>query len=105
MKYKYTAYAARWFDRQNGNTYHSVRITDNKTGETIYCPFRYGSGNQYQDTALKAMADHKWLPKKYRVVQENGSGHWRAYERENDYPINWIVTDGLKRDCVRNGKE
>ena len=25
------------------------------------------------------------------------------YERENNYPIDWVVTDGLKRDCIANG--
>lgn len=26
-----------------------------------------------------------------------------SYEMENGYPINWNVTDGLKRDCIANG--
>ena len=26
------------------------------------------------------------------------------YERENNYPILWTVSDGLKRECVANGK-
>jgi hypothetical protein len=99
MKYQYTAQAARWFDKVNGNTYHSVRITDNKTGETIYCPMEYGYGDHYRQTALGAMMINGWLGEKY-----NNQNLW-YFERENDYPIKWIVTDGLKRDCVRNGKE
>ena len=105
MKYKYTARAARWFDKVNGNTYHSVRVTDNETGKTLYCQFQYGYGDQYRHTALMEMAKEKWLPEKYQGKDERGNSRHYAYERENDYPINWIVTDGLKRDCVANGKE
>ena len=104
MKYKFTARAVRWFDRVNGNTYHSVRVTNNETGETIYCPFQYGYGDQYRETALKAMALKGWLPKKYQEEKDGRPGEWLYYERENDYPINWIVDDATKRDCVANGK-
>ena len=99
MKYKYTAQAARWFDKVNGNTYHSVRIINNETGETLYCPFQYGYGDHYRQTALKAMAEAGWLPEKYRESNEN-----LFFERENDYPINWVVSDSLKRDCVAHGR-
>ena len=99
MKKKYTAVAVRWFDKVNGNTYHSVRIINNETGETLYCPFQYGYGDHYGQTALEAMAVAGWLPEKYRADNE-----WYLYERENDYPINWAVSDGLKRDCVANGR-
>ena len=96
MKYKFTAVAIKWFDKVNGNTYHSVRVTNNKTGAVIACPFQYGYGEQYKHTALQAMADVKWLPAGYRELTY-------LYERENDYPINWIVSGGLKRECVANG--
>lgn len=105
-KIKYIAHACRWFDKVNGNTYHSVRITKVSTGETIYCQFQYGYGDHYRQTALDAMEKAKWLPVKYRGRDENtGYPLNYAYERENNYPIDWIVTDGLKRDCVANGKE
>jgi hypothetical protein len=96
MKYRYTAIARRWFDKVNGNTYHSVRITDNETGKAIAVPFQYGYGDCYRQTALQAMCDAGWLPEQYHKEPY-------MYERENDYPINWCVTDGLKRDCVANG--
>jgi len=97
-KIKFTANTARWFDSRNGNTYHSVNITRTRDGARIACPIDYGYGDSYQQTALEAMAKEKWLPVKYR---EKSSQH--MYERENNYPILWNVTDGLKRDCVANG--
>lgn len=95
---KFVANAARWFDKANGNTYHSVNITNVKTGETIYCPFTYGYEDHYKQTALKAMVDNGWIPTEY-------NDRPYLYERENNYPIQWNVTDGLKRDCIKNGKE
>ena len=104
-KIKYVAVAARWFDKANGNTYHSVRITRTGDGKTICCPFQYGYGEHYRQTALEAMAAAKWLPVKYRGKTKHGSPESLMYERENNYPIQWNVTDGLKRDCVANGSE
>jgi hypothetical protein len=95
-KIKYIAHAVRWFDRINGNTYHSVRITRVRDGKIIACPFTYGYGDHYRQSALEAMAKAKWIPKLYRDLQY-------LYERENNYPIQWNVTEGLKRDCIANG--
>jgi len=104
-KIKYVAHAARWFDKVNGNTYHSVRIQRVKDSRVIFCKFQYGYGDQYRQTALEAMEKEKWLPVKYRGQNENGSDKAMNFERENNYQIEWIVTDGLKRDCIRNGSE
>lgn len=97
MEKKYIANGVRWFDKANGNTYHSVRITRVKDNKTIYCPFQYGYDDMYRQTALKAMLKAGWLPKKY-----NDSNLY-SYERENNYTIYWTVSDGLKRDCIANG--
>lgn len=102
-KIKFICNAVRWFDKVNGNTYHSVRVTRIKDGKVIADQFQYGYGNQFEHTALKLMAKEKWIPAKYRKINSNGSTNYYAYERENNYPILWNVTDGLKRDCIRNG--
>ena len=96
-KIKFVAVVVKWFDKVNGNTYHSVRVTKVATGETIYCEFQYGHGYQYRYTALLAMLSKKWLGD-YTLKT------YHYYERENNYPIMWNVTNGLKRDCVANGK-
>lgn len=102
-KIKFIAKVVRWFDKVNGNTYHSVQVQRVRDGKTIYCQFQYGYGEQYKHTALVAMAENKLLPKQYRK-DKDGTVNYYRYERENNYPIEWIVTDGLKRDCVANGK-
>ena len=88
--------AVKWFDKVNGNTYHSVRVIRCEDGKTIVGQFEYGYGNQYQYTALKEMLHAGWIDQKYKEHPYN-------FERENDYPIHWVVTDGLKRECVANG--
>ena len=97
MKIQFTVYACRWFDKVNGNTYHSARIQRTKDGKTIVAPFQYGYGDHYRQSALQAMFEAGWLPKKY------GEKDVYMYERENKYPVSWNVSDGLKRDCVSNG--
>ncbi len=97
MKIKFSARGARWFDKANGNTYHSVRVTNCETGETRAAPFQYGYDDHYRQTALELMLSEGWLPKAY--TRDN----MYLYERENEYPILWNVSDGLKRDCVANG--
>jgi len=102
---RFAATAARWFDKVNGNTYHSVRVTRVRDGAALVCPMEYGYGDQYRHTALAAMAAAKWLPVKYRGRQDCGARAFLSYEREHNYPILWTVSDGLKRDCVANGTD
>lgn len=97
-KIKFIVHAVRWFDKKNGNTCHSVKITRLKDDFIICKQMQYGYGDHYRQTAIKLMADCKWLPVKYRKDAE----HYK-YERENNYPIIWEVIDGLKRDCIANG--
>ena len=89
--------AVKWFDRVNGNTYHSVCITRCNDGKVIKGEFQYGYGEHYRQTALEVMNKNGWIPNKYK-------GNLYLYERENNYPIVWNVSEGLKRECVANGK-
>ena len=98
MKIKFVVIAVKWFDKANGNTYHSIRAFRCSDGAVITAPLQYGYGRQYEQTALNAMNRAGWLPEEYK-----DDGLYR-YERDNNYPILWSVTDGLKRDCVENGK-
>ena len=95
---KFTAIAVKWFDKVNGNTYHSVRCIRHRDNSILVGQFQYGYGEHYKQTALEIMSDAKWLPVKYRSPDSF------LYERENNYPILWTVSSGLKRDCIANGK-
>ena len=94
---KFVCETVKWFDKVNGNTYHSNRITRCSDGKTIVTPFTYGYGTHYQTTAVGTMLNAGWLPKRYN------KDTMFLYERENNYPVHWIVSGGLKRECIANG--
>jgi hypothetical protein len=62
--------AKKWFDKVNGNTYHSVRITDAKTNKPIYSSgMTYGYGDQYRHTAMD------YLIKKGKMKENDRFNH------------------------------
>lgn len=88
--------AVRWFDRINGNTYHSVRITRIKDNAVLKsAPCVYGYEDRYRDTARSLLIKNGWIPEKYKDSEY-------LYERENNYPISWNVRDGRKKDMKNN---
>lgn len=91
---KFVCNAVKWRDKVNGNTYHSCHITRCSDGSIITVPFTYGYGEHYRQSALTRMSEVGWIPEKEPY----------CYERDNNYPILWNVSEGLKRDCVANGK-
>lgn len=95
---KFICHAVKWFDKVNGNTYHSVRVVRVRDGAVIAQGMTYGYGSQYEQTALELMADNKWLPAKYRGAKKY------QYSIDNNYPIHWEVCSGLKRDMITNAK-
>lgn len=56
MNNKYLIEAYEWFDKLNGNSYHSVDITDLKTNKLIFSSgLAYGYGEQYKQTAYSGL--------------------------------------------------
>jgi len=98
-KIKFTCIAKKFFDI-HGSTYHSVRITRLRDNKTITSGKRliYGYGCHYEQTALKIMAENKFLPVKYRKKDNRHN-----YQRENNYPISFTAGYDLKRNAVKNG--
>ncbi len=96
MKIQYICNAIKWFDKVNGNTYYSVRVTRCKDGKQIVHPYTYGYGSSYEQTTHEIVLKEGWIPAKYK-------DNVYLYERENNYPISYNVSAGLKKDCVANG--
>jgi hypothetical protein len=103
-KIKFVVKAVKWFDKVNGNTYHSVRITRCKDGKVLKCKMQYGYGNQYTQTALDAMGKAGWIPAKYMERTTSGIIKTYLFERENNYPILWEECNGTKKECRANGE-
>jgi len=78
----------RWFERTNGNTYHSVRIFIE--GEIITVPFTYGYGDQYLQTALEELRSQLLIPddKSYGIL----------YVRETLGASYSVIDVGRKKD-------
>lgn len=53
---KYLINARRWFDRKNGNTYHSVKVVTIPDQKLIFSSgLTYGYGDQWQHTAYSGL--------------------------------------------------
>ena len=108
-KVKFTCIAKHWFDKVNGNTYHSVRITRHKDDEVITGVFQYGYEDQYgyekhyKQAAIDIMYKAGWLPRRYTKATDYNY-RLSTYERRSNYPILWDVSDGSERACKANGK-
>lgn len=61
QKIKFVCNAVKWFDKVNGNTYHSVRVTRCSDGAVIagvHPPYEQGYGEQtrYFDNTVKVLS-------------------------------------------------
>lgn len=84
---KWIVSARKWFDKVNGNTYHSVTITDARTNNRIYSSgMVYGYGNQYEHTAKD------YLIKKGKMKETDRFNH-----EKNRKDIYFDVADVEKR--------
>jgi hypothetical protein len=90
----------RWFDKVNGNTYHSVRCY---VDGVLVCavPWQYGYGDQYAWTGwLELVKQLKLEVKQYENGSTEPSWQWcrdRGIDCEHEHH------DGLKRDMVAWG--
>ena len=65
MEMKLLIEGFEWFDKINGNSYHTIRITNLKDNCVIYksnC-IVYGYGDQYQHTAYEELISLKLVKK------------------------------------------
>ena len=91
-----TVIGRKWFDRINGNTYHTATILVN--GETVHAiPFSYGYGDMYLQSSWEWLAENGFVkPEKY----ERGGYEcaWQYCER-NGIALHYSATDvSRKRD-------
>ena len=76
----------RWFDKINGNTYHTASVNvlfANGSDKSFNIPFQYGYGDQYQHSAWEVL-------KKAKLV--SGSIPWQ-YCRDNKIKLITNVSD------------
>jgi hypothetical protein len=97
--------AKRWFDRVNGNTYHSVAV--HVDGKLVGVnPFEYGYGTQYMQTALELLQKAGLFPE---TDERLGSGmdkdyyDFETYRRVHRDKFVVIVNDVSARRNLHEG--
>lgn len=77
VKPQYLVQGYKWFDRVNGNTYHTVIITDLRTGKEIHrdTQMHYGYGDQWKHTSYDI------LKSKGLVKEEDRHNHELNHQR------------------------
>ena len=84
MKGTITVNGKRWFERTNGNTYHSVEVyLDGDLLERL--PFNYGYGSGYEQSAFEILEKHK------PEITEGLHTLWQV--KEKGYKLINLVTD------------
>jgi hypothetical protein len=87
MVLKYIVEGRKWFDKVNGNTYHSIVITDAETNTMLYhSPLTYGYGDAYRQTAMDYL------------IKE---GLWNAENRFNHKLIGEKFHFTVEENCLR----
>lgn len=64
-------YGRRWWQRTYGNTYHSVRVLLDGV-EVARCPYAYGYGSAYSQTAVELLKEAGIVPKEHRAFNAWG---------------------------------
>ena len=86
-----TILGRKWFDKVNGNTYHSAQIMVN--GVTVHkTGMRYGYGNQYVHTAST------WLEENGYIKLERPTQALWSYCHDNDIHCEYSEVYCLKRE-------
>ena len=94
----------RWFDKVNGNTYHSARVfADGELAAVV--PFQYGYGDAWEWSALVATVEAGALVG-LRSGPHDSLRPWWQHIDESDgaHTLTTDVADVLKREAVAHGK-
>ena len=89
MSIEYIAEIKTWFDRINGNSYFSARITDLNDKVISVLPFQYGYGSHPEHVALKAVQNHEGI---HEIMNDT---YQRVKVIKHDF--------GKKKDCQNWG--
>jgi hypothetical protein len=86
-----TIIGKRWFERVNGNTYHSVIALVNGE-EVVNVGFEYGYGSQYEWTAATELDKKGFLPGLEHYKNGGTESLW-SYCEKNKIKYSQFVSD------------
>lgn len=94
----YQVVVKKWFDKKNGNTYHSVKLySDNVFIDSE--PFIYGYDDQYKVTTYNLLVKNGLLPKNDNVLKSGmpeGLYNFLMDLRDNKNKYLFIVSEVKK---------
>ena len=82
MENTFVVIGGKWFDKINGNTYHSAKIID-QNGNKYYTRFCYGYGSQYITSAKEYIETTLGLSA-YKII-DGGSFYMNKKEVKNGW--------------------
>lgn len=87
-----TVVGRRWFNRSQGNTYHSAEILVN--GLVVrQIPYEYGYGEQYEQSAADWLEENEFMPGRERSPNTGGRESLRRYCERHGVAYSTSVTD------------
>ena len=92
-----TIIGRRWFQKTNGNTYHSAEIVVN--GEQVHkIDYAYGYDQKYSYNAKLWLTEHGYLPGIHEKPGTPGESLWRYCERLGITLVDTVSDVRRKRD-------
>ena len=92
----------KWFDEQNGNTYHAGHVTinaDTPQAQTFAIQDQYGYGSQFEYSALETLEEFGVMTDRERYTHGGAEAPWAYCDKRN---IALRITCG---DCGRRRLE
>ncbi len=90
-------FGKRWFERVNGNTYHTVEISID--GKFVHKVSRaYGYGDMYEQSALGWLSKAGYLPEIKRFEWGSTEGLYAYCQRKNIIYIKHVADVHRKKD-------
>jgi hypothetical protein len=87
----------RWFQKTNGNTYHSVEIVvDGRQVHRIN--YAYGYDSQYRENAKNWLLENGYLPGMETKPGTPGESLWRYCERSGIALVDTVTDVARKKD-------
>jgi hypothetical protein len=85
----------RWFQKSNGNTYHTVRIYEDSK-QILLSAMEYGYGEQYLETALAWLEKEGKIPMRERYANGGREPGWQTL-KSNGFTCS-VIDVQRKRD-------
>lgn len=91
-----TVLGRKWWDKENGNTYHTAQVMVN--GETVgKTEFQYGYDDHYLQSAAEWLEKNGYITRKH--YGNGGSQPLWAHCRDNNIHLEYSAHYCLKREC------